>query len=223
MRSALSILGLAAWLGAQQIPTMRVPVRLVNLPTLVLSKENRLLLNLQPADFHVLDNGRTQTVVVDSSSAPVSIAIAIQVNQDVREYVPFIAKAGSVVEALLVGEAGDAAIVTYGDEVTVVKAFDSGDAQTALKAIAATGRAAKMIDAGIRATTLLAERPRSRARVLLFIGQPIDSGSESALASLREDAEKENIAVFALTLPVLGKSFVSDTFSIRGPIFEERG
>ena len=42
-------------------------------------------------------------------SAPVSVAVAVQVNQDVRSYVPFIAKAGSVIEALLAGESGETA------------------------------------------------------------------------------------------------------------------
>ena len=44
----------------------------------------------------------------------------------------------------------------------------------------------------------------------------MDSGSESALASLRESAENENVAVYALTLPEVGKAFVSDTFSLQG-------
>jgi VWFA-related protein len=138
------------------------------------------------------------------------------VNQDVRQYVPFIAKAGSAVDALLVGESGEAAVVTYGSEVTVAKPFDAGDLQTALRTISANGSPARTIDAGMRALTLLTRRPSSRARVLLFIGQPMDSGSESTLASLREAAEKENVAVYALALPEFGKAFVSDTFSLQG-------
>jgi VWFA-related protein len=68
----------------------------------------------------------------------------------------------------------------------------------------------------MRALNLLATRPASRTRILLFVGQPMDSGSESALASLVEDSEKENVAVYALTLPEVGKAFVSDTFSLQG-------
>jgi hypothetical protein len=80
-----------------------------------------------------------------------------------------------------------------------------------------------MIDAGIHAVSLLAGRPRTRARVLLFIGQPMDSGSESKLAILQEAAEKENVAVYSLTLPEAGKDFVSDTFSLQGVSFAEKG
>lgn len=223
MRLSALTLGLAALIGAQQIPTIRVPVRLVTLPTLVFSKESRILPGLQLADFSVLDNGRPQTVTLNTSATPVSIALAIQVSQDVRQYVPFIAKAGSAVDALLVGESGEAAVVTYGSEVTVAKPFEAGDVQSTLRTISASGRPARMIDAGMRALTLLARRPSSRARVLLFIGQPMDSGSEATLASLRDEAEKENVAVYALALPQAGTSFVSDTFSLQGLSQAERG
>jgi VWFA-related protein len=216
MRLSALTLGLTALVAAQQIPTIRVPVRLVTCPTLVFSRESRLLPGLQLADFRVLDNGRPQTVTLDMSYTPVSVALAVQVNQDIREYLPFIARAGSPLDALLVGESGEAAVVTYGSEVTVVKPFDVGDVQSALKTITASGRPARMIDAGMRALALLATRPGWRARVLLFIGQPMDSGSESTLASLKERAEKENVAVYALTLPEAGKAFVSDTFSLQG-------
>jgi VWFA-related protein len=225
MRPALSAfgLGLAALLGAQQIPTIRVPVRLVTLPTLVFSKESRILPGLQTADFRVLDNGRVQTLSLDESATPVSIALAVQVNRDVREYVPFIARVGSAVDALLVGATGESAVVTYGSEVTVVKPFDGKDVQSALRTISASGKPARMIDAGIRALDLLAKRSRKRARVLLFIGQPMDGGSESKLRSLQQGAERENVAVYALTLPEAGKAFVSDTFSLQGVSFGEKG
>jgi VWFA-related protein len=219
----LFALGLALATGAQQIPTIRVPVRLVTLPTLVISGENRLVPGLVAADFRVLDNGRPQTVALDDGSTPVSVVLAIQVNSDVREYVPFIARTGSVVGALLAGESGEAAVVAYGDEVTVVKPFEAGDVQSALRTIAARGRPARMIDAGIRAMTLLAARSASRTRVLLFIGQPMDSGSQFTLAALQERAEAEGVSVYALTLPEVGKAFVSDTFSLQGVSGPERG
>ena len=215
MRPAL-ILALLPLLSAQQLPTIRVPVRLVTLPALVFSRESRLLHGLQLADFRVLDNGRPQAITLETTYAPVSVAIAVQVSQDVRQYVPFIAKVGSALDALLVGASGESAVLTYGSEITVVKPFDARDVQSTLRTISPSGKPARMLDAGTRAVTLLSQRPPSRARVLLFIGQPMDSGSESTLASLRDSAENANVAVYALTLPELGKAFVSDTFSLQG-------
>lgn len=183
---------------------------------MVFSQNNRLIPGLEAADFRVFDKGRAQSVIVEEDSAPLSIAVAIQANQDVREYLSFIAKTGSVMDALLSGDTGEAAVLTYGDEVTLVKLFGAGNTEAALQTIRANGKQARMIDAGMRAVSLLAKRPATRSRVLLFIGQPIDSGSESKLMSLREAAERENVTVYCLTLPEFGRAFVSDSFSLTG-------
>ena len=210
------VFALVSPIGAQELPTIRVPVRLVTVPTLVFSRDSRLLPDLKTTDFRVLDNGRLQSVTLNTSYTPVSVAVVIQLNQDVREYVPFIARSGNALDALLVGESGESAVLTYSSEVTVVKPFATGDLQSALKSLSAGGRQARMVDAGMRALTLLSARPRLRTRVLVFIGQPMDSGSESTLAALRDRVEKENVTVYALALPELGKTFVSDTFSLQG-------
>ena len=202
---------------AQQGSTIRVPVRLVSVPTLVLSKDGQLVPGLQASDFRVYDNGRLQKADLETMSAPVSVAVAVQMNQDVRSYVPFIGKAGSAIEALLAGESGETMVIAYNDDVTVVKSFDN------IKRVPANGRQARMIDAGLRGIALLKERPASRARVLLFIGQPIDSGSESTLAFLKERAETANVTVYALTLPQFGKAFVSDTIQLSGVSAQEKG
>jgi hypothetical protein len=73
-----------------------------------------------------------------------------------------------------------------------------------------------MTDAGLLAVSLLKDRPAPRDRVLILIGQPMDSGSESGLPPLREQAERENVTVYTLNLPELGKAIVSDTFSLQG-------
>ena len=52
----------AAVIFAQQGSTIRVPVRLVNVPTLVFSREGQLIPGLQATDFRVYDNGRLQKV-----------------------------------------------------------------------------------------------------------------------------------------------------------------
>jgi len=41
--------------------------------------------------------------------------------------------------------------------------------------------------------------------------------------SLKEQAERENVAIYALALPEFGKAFVSDTFSLQGVSRAEKG
>jgi VWFA-related protein len=206
----------AALLASQEPPTIRVPVRLVSVPTLVLSPDGRVVPGLQPGDFHIFDNDRPHPFTLDASASPISVAIVVQANQDIRAYLPFIARVGSALDALLVGAAGESAAIAYGDEVTVVKPFDSGELAPALRKLVPDGRRARAIDAGLRGLDLLRRRPPGRGGVLLFIGQPADHGSESRLEDLRREAERNNVTVHALALPEVGKTFVSDTFSLRG-------
>jgi VWFA-related protein len=220
---AAAAVSLAAMVQGQQVPTIRVPVHLVTLPTLVFSSEGKLVPDLTAADFRVFDNGRLQKIDLDTDSRPLSIALAVQVNRDVRSYVPFIAKTGSIVDALLAGESGESALTTYSNDIVLAKPFNTGNVQTILKNISTGGRQARMIDAGLYAINQLKERPGSRARVLLFIGEAIDSGSEFKLAALKEQAEKENVSIYALTLPEFGRAFISDTFTLQGVGSNERG
>jgi VWFA-related protein len=180
----------------------------------VFSNDNRLISGLEVGDFRVLDNGRRQAIALDTTYYSVTVAIAIQTNQDTREYLRFIQKVGSVFEALLVGESGDAAVITYADEVSILKPFDGGDLASALHGVTAPGRSARMLDAGWRGLTLLRQRQSSRARVLILIGQPLDSRSETDLKALTDAAETNNVTVFAITLPEVGKAFVSDNLSL---------
>jgi len=205
-----------ACLARAQTPTIRVPVRLVTAPTLVFSSDDHLVFGLEERHFHVFDNGRNQKAAVDTDYAPVSIAVAIQSSQNVRAYLRFIAKVGSAVDALLVGETGESAVLTYADEVKVVKPFGGGDTQSAMQHLSVSGKHARALDAGAQAIRLLKDRSQRRARVLLFIGQPMDDGSGFTTSMLRDEAERENVSVYVLTLPEAGKDFVSDTFSLEG-------
>lgn len=198
-------------------PVIRVPVRLVTAPTLVFSADDRLVFGLDNQAFQVFDNDHAQTAKLDADdAAPVSVVVAVEVNQDVRGYAKFIARVGSTIEALLVGATGEAAVIQYGEDIKLLKPFESGDVQLALRHISAAGRKARAVDAGLRGIAMLRQRSRARGRVLLYIGQPVDNGSESSLEALREEAEAHNITVYALTLPEAGKEFASDTFSLEG-------
>ena len=119
---------------------------------------------------------------------------------------------------MLLGQTGTAAILTYGDEVTVRKPFDQGDVKSTLADLRALDRNARMIDAGIRAVALLKLQPANRARILIFIGQPVDNGSTYLLETLKERAEAANVTVYTLTLPQFGQAFVSDNFTLEGPV-----
>jgi VWFA-related protein len=196
MWCGIAVLG--AVLMAQETPVIRVPVRMVAVPTLVFSKENRLIPGLKKADFRVLDNGIPQSIHLDTDYNPVSVVVVIQTNSEGRGVVPFIAKVGSVMEAHLVGATGRAAVIAYNRDIKVLKPFGSGDVGLAFRSISAKGNGAHMIDAGMRAIEMLKDRKRTEARVLLYIGPVTDRGSKTTWAGLQEEAERENVSIYAL-------------------------
>jgi VWFA-related protein len=197
MRYGIAFMAVAV-LVAQETSVIRVPVRLVAVPTLVYSHENKLIPGLKKADFRVLDNGVPQAVDLDIDAAPVSVVIAIQTNLDMRGPLRFIAKVGSVMEAHLVGATGRAAVICYGGNIKVLKPFGSGEVRAAFRSVSAKGSQTRTIDAGMEAIAMLKERPRTQARVLLFIGQEADRGSEAGWAALEEQADRENVSISAL-------------------------
>jgi hypothetical protein len=55
-------------------------VRLVTVPTLVFSKEGKLIPGLDANNFRVFDNGRQVRITLDTFSVPVSVVVAVQTN-----------------------------------------------------------------------------------------------------------------------------------------------
>ena len=203
-------------LRPQQTPTIRVPVRLVSVPTLVASKEGKYVPGLLATDFHLFDNGREKAFTLDTYSASLSLAVAVEVDQNVRDYVPFISRVGNLIESAVAAEGGETALLTYNDEVAVAKSFENGELSVVLRKITPSGHGAKMVDAGMKAVELLATRDPSHSRVLLLIGQPVDDGSKGKVDELLVKAEEYNVQIYTLRLPLLNKAFVSDSFQLRG-------
>lgn len=193
-----------------------MPVRLVSVPTLVLSPKGAALADLGEPDFRVFDNDAMQRVHLDTGSGPASVVVAVQVNQDVRSYLPFIARVGSAIDALLVGDRGHSALLLYNEDVRLAKPFESGDLRTAMRKIRPSGSKAHLLDAAGKAIDLLEQRVRPGWKILLIIGQPVEAGSEAGLDSIEQRAEERGISIFALSLPQFGGAFVSDTFSLQG-------
>jgi len=200
----------------QQAPTIRVPVRLVSVPTLVVSKAGKYVSGLSVTDFTVTDNARRVEPNLDTVDLPVSVAILFQMDADVRDYLPFIARTGTLLENSIAAANGEIAVLSYNDEITVEKPFESADVSTACRKLSASGHQKRLLDASSRAVSMLRERAGARSRVLILIGQPADSGSGLKAEQLASQIEHENIQVFALSLPLMGKSFISDSFRLSG-------
>lgn len=126
---------LLSFVSAGRTPTVRVPVRLVSVPTLVASPDGKYVAGLSAADFRLTDAGRVGPIHVDADPLPITVIAVVQTSEDVREYLPFVARVGNLLGNAVAGANGRAALITYSDDVSVMKGLDGGNLSAAFKKI----------------------------------------------------------------------------------------
>jgi len=198
---SLAILLVAPLARAQQ-PQFRVPVRLVIAPTSVTDSHGRFINGLTASDFMLYDNDVEQSIHYDADFLPISLAIAIQTNLVVEAAAPRIIELGPLLGSLVVGEGGEAAVLTFDRRVRVAQDFtgDLGRLTHTLRQIDFSYSDSHLIDATLQAIRLLKQRPAERRRILLLVAETRDQGSESELRDAVAEAELNNILIYSLNI-----------------------
>lgn len=203
----LLILGLlGAALGAQEV-TFRANVPVVQAPVTVTGPRG-IVDGLTVADFLVTDNGRPvrfQVDTADTVDVPLALVVAVQTNDLSASALLKIRKVGAMIQPLITGERGAAAVLAVSDRVAEAQPFtaDAGEITRAFQQLAPTrARRAVQLDAAARAIDLFRARPANYRRVLLLIGESKDRGSETRLEDLLRDLQRENIQVYSATYSV---------------------
>jgi hypothetical protein len=203
VRNIVALLLAAGWaLPAQTPPTFRAIGRNVA----VTDSAGHLVRDLTIADFALFDNERPQTVRLEDAGTGFSIAIAVQTNTVVQAWLPHVRRIGNIVDGMLAGAHGNATVISFNDEVNVVAGVAN------LKAAGDKGRC---LDAVESAVVLLRQRPADRRRVLLLIAQSGDYGSSAKLLDVLRDLELNNISVYSMTMPRVGKDLLG-SFRVSG-------
>src|SRR5579872_369512 len=136
---------------------IRTTVNVVMAPVTVLSKHGNFVDGLQPQDFRLLDNGKEQNIHVDVAFQPISLVVAIQSSDKVEGMLPKIAKIGSMIQPLVIGDQGEAAVVAFDHRTRVMQDFtsDSTKIETAIKKITPGSQNSHLIDAVIESVRML--------------------------------------------------------------------
>lgn len=187
---------------AAQTPTFHVPARLVIAPTSVTDTHGRFVNGLSATDFTLYDNDVPQQIHEDSDFLPISVAVVIQTNLAARPIQPRLAELGPLLGALVVGEGGEAAILTFDHKVKVAQDFtsDLGRLTHSLRLIEFSYWDSRLLDASVKAIDLLKHRPSERRRILLLISETHDQGSESKLRDAIAQAELNNVLIYSLNI-----------------------
>src|SRR5580658_7338078 len=107
--------------------TIRAKVHLVLVPVTVTDTKGKFVDGLKAEDFVLYDDGMPQRELqVDSSDtvpAPVALVAAVQTNGISLPALAKIRKIGGMLQPLLSGEKGEAAVLSYDDDVHLLQEF----------------------------------------------------------------------------------------------------
>jgi VWFA-related protein len=201
-RSAIACLLISPLFAQQAPPLIRVPVRLVIAPTSVTNEHGKFINGLTVSDFTLFDNNVAQQIHEDADFLPISLAVAIQTNLTVEGILPRIHELGPLLGTLVVGDGGECSIMTFDENVTLLQDFtgDLGRLTYSLHQVESSSGNSRLIDATLRAISLLKQRPSDRRRILLLISETRDQGSENKLRDAVAAAELNNILIYSLNV-----------------------
>ena len=203
-RRRLLASSVAAHLWAQDAPAQAVIVNvdLVQAPVTVTEGSGRFVNGLEGKDFKLFDNTVMQDIKVDVSFVPISLVVAVQANSTVEPVLGNIKRLGPMLEALVTGDAGEAAIVKFDHQFKVMQDFtnDGRLFKQALERINPGSSTSAMIDAVFEATRMLRRVPQGRRRILLLIAETQDKGSEGRIREALLEAQIHNVTVYSINI-----------------------
>ena len=206
LAAGLLALTLRPVISRAQEPTFRTSAPVVLVPVTVVDRNNKFVDGLKPEDFVLTSDGKVRQFHMDTAesvSAPLAIVIAVQTNDLSQATNLKVRKVGSLIQPLLTGDRGRAAVVGYGDTSVLLADFtrDPNVLEAAFEQTVASqgGNTARQIDAVTYAARMLAARPRGERKILIVLGESKDRGSLTRLGDALKIIQQDAVTVFAAT------------------------
>jgi VWFA-related protein len=178
-------------------PTFGTTVNVVLVPTTVLDKDGNTVNGLRPQDFTLFDNGKIQQITRDVAFLPLSFVICVQRTSNMDEILPKIQRVGNLLSSILVGQDGEAAIVSFDHRIEVLQDFtnDPDKIDAAIAKLRPGGRNNRVVDAVNQATFMLRHK-KDRRKVILLISETLDRTSETRPREVATNLQVNNIEVY---------------------------
>lgn len=182
-------------------PIIRATVNVVLVPTTVTDNKGKTVNGLRPQDFRLWDNDKPQEISRDVAFLPLSMVVCIQRSNNIEIMLPKIQKMGNVIHDMLVGQDGEAAILSFDHRIELLQDFtqDADKMNEAVKKIKPGGQNSRLNDAVQTAVRMLKNK-RDRRKVVLLISETMDRSSETRVKEVATELQLFNVDVFTLNI-----------------------
>jgi len=180
---------------------IRVQANIVTAPVTVINSKGDYVFDLQQKDFEVLDNGVRQKIEQFSlEQRPLAAVIVVEANSTSEPLLGEVRPLGPVFSSLMLGPQGQAAVITYGDQIRTVQDFtQNGDElETALRKVEARGGTQHLNDALTQAITMLESQPKDDRRIIVAFSDGHDIGSRTTKEEVVQRALNAGITIYGL-------------------------
>jgi VWFA-related protein len=204
MALGVAVVGLAA---QQQTPPpgdpiIRVSTVNVVAPTVVKDRDGSFVTGLEVKDFVLRDNDVVQDIRLDLTYVPIDAVVVIQRSAQTELVLPTVKKIGSMLEPVILGERGQAAIVTFDHRIETVQDFtnDTNLFKKALENLRPGSNTRAMSDAMMHASRMLRRRSTDHRRIIILISETQESGNSARVKDALLEIEFGNITVYTINM-----------------------
>jgi len=183
--------------------TIRVRVALVRAPVVVVGAKGEPVLDLEQKDFHILDDGVSQTIEsFDLGGEQVSAVLVFETSARIVPLLPTVQKSAIIFTQTVVGPSGEAAVLSYDSTVTTLLPFstDNDKIEKTIATLKPGNSGAHLYDALAAAVGMLRDRPTGQRRAIVVVGEASDYGSETRLGRVLRDAQLANVVIYSVGL-----------------------
>jgi len=183
--------------------SIRVESSLVTTPVTVIDKSGEFVSDLDEKDFKLLDNGTTQRIErFEVSSEPIAVVIVVQTTDSVKSLLGQVRPLGPVFSDLLLAPSGEAAVISFSDEVKLLQKFssDRDRLKATLQRLDSYGSKPRLNDALMQGLALLETRPKPERRLMVVFSDGTDHGSENDKADVVRRATTDGTTIYGLHL-----------------------
>jgi VWFA-related protein len=184
-------------------PVFQIQIEEVTVPVTVTDSAGEFVTDLNPGDFRLRDNGEDQVIKnFELSLEPVSMVIVAETSKRIQSQLEEIGRTGILFTQLIMGETGEAAVITFDSEIRLPQGFtnDPDLVENALKNLKPGGDHVRLSDALSRAVFLLQMRPEDRRKIVVVLSEARDNGSSNTPGLVLRGAQQLGISIYTIGL-----------------------